>query len=347
MRQAATPLTLGDLAVRAGCQLRGDPQRLIERVATLGAAGPDALSFLANPRYTQALANTRAGAVIVQGRHLEACPVDALVSEDPYVTYARMADWLYPRTRPAAGVHPSAVVGAQVVLADGVAVGPNAVIEDGVRIGAGSIIGAGCVIGADSQLGEDCRLAANVTLCHGTQLGNRVVLHPSVVIGADGFGMARTPEGWIGVPQVGAVRVGDDVEIGASTTIDRGAIDDTIIGNGVRLDNLIQVAHNVTIGDHTVIAACVGISGSTRIGQRCMIGGAACFNGHIEVGDDVVVTGMTMVTKSLSGPGVYSSGIPVEENKRWARGVTRYKQLGDLVSRVKRLEKRVGNSNDD
>lgn len=319
---------------------------MIARVATLGDAGEDALSFLANPRYSGALASTRAGAVVLQPRHLDACPVDALISDDPYVTYARIADWLYPRTRPSAGVHPSAVIGERVELGSGVAIGPNVVIEDEVQIGANSVVGAGCVIGASSRLGAGCRLAANVTLCHDVTLGDRVVLHPAVVLGADGFGMARTAEGWIGVPQIGGVRIGNDVEIGASTTIDRGAIGDTVIGHGVRLDNLIQVAHNVSIGDHTVIAACVGISGSTRIGQRCMIGGAACFNGHIEIGDDVVVTGMTMVTRSLAGPGVYSSGIPVEENKRWARGVARYKQLDDLASRVKRLEKQVTTRND-
>ncbi|MEM9385848.1 MAG: UDP-3-O-(3-hydroxymyristoyl)glucosamine N-acyltransferase [Pseudomonadota bacterium] len=341
MREGPLALRLGDLAVRAGASLRGDPTRTIARVATLSDAGEDALSFLANPRYTRALATTRAGAVVLQRRHLDSCPVDALISDDPYLTYARIADWLYPRVRPEAGIHPSAVLGARVELARGVAIGPNAVIEDEVRIGRNTVVGAGCVIGTKSRLGADCRLAANVTLCHEVTLGDRVVLHPAVVIGADGFGMARTAGGWIGVPQVGGVRIGNDVEIGASTTIDRGAIGDTVIGNGVRLDNLIQVAHNVTVGEHTVIAACVGISGSTSIGQRCMIGGAACFNGHIEIGDDVVVTGMTMVTKSLDGPGVYSSGIPVQENKRWARGVARYKQLDELAGRVKRLEKQV------
>ncbi len=339
MRASGVALSLGELAVCVGATLHGDPDRLVRRVGTLAGADAESISFLANPRYARQLAATSAGAVILRAAELAACPADALVVDDPYVAYARIADWLHPLQRPAPGVHPSAVVEAGAHLADGVSVGANAVVEDGAVLGPGVIVGPGCVVGRGATVGADTRLGANVTLCHEVQIGSRCVLQPAVVIGADGFGMARAPEGWLHVPQVGRVVVGDDVEIGAGTTIDRGAIEDTVVGNGVRLDNLIQVAHNVSIGDHTVIAACVGISGSTRIGRRCMIGGAACFAGHLEIGDDVVVTGMAMVTKSLPGPGIYSSGIPVEENRRWARGVARYRQLEDVIERLKALER--------
>ncbi|MEO0973925.1 MAG: UDP-3-O-(3-hydroxymyristoyl)glucosamine N-acyltransferase [Pseudomonadota bacterium] len=338
MRVDPTPTSLGELAARIGAELHGDPDRHIAQVGTLRGAGAQAISFLANARYRSALERTRAAAVILQEKHLQACPVDALVTPDPYVAYAQIATLLYPRVRPPASVHRSAVVADDAVLGEGVVIGANAVIEDGAHIADGSIIGPGSVIGPRSTLGRDCRLGANVTLCDRVIVGDRVLLHPGVVLGADGFGLAPTSEGWLAVPQVGRVRVGDDVEIGASTTVDRGAIDDTVIGNGVRLDNLIQIAHNVHIGDHTVIAACTGISGSTRIGQRCIIGGAACIGGHLEVGDDVTITGMAMVHKSLKGPGMYSSGLPAEENREWRRGVGRYRKLGKLVERVAALE---------
>jgi UDP-3-O-[3-hydroxymyristoyl] glucosamine N-acyltransferase len=334
-------ITLGELAVKTGSRLEGDPDQTVSHVATLSRADGQSITFLANPKYARQLAGTGAGAVILHADQLEHCPVNALIADDPYVTYARVAALLYPPLRAPAGVHAAAVVAASARVGAGASVGANAVIEDDVVLGDGAIVGPGCVIGRGSRIGADTRLAANVTLYHGVEIGQRVVVHSGVVIGADGFGMARTAEGWLNVPQVGGVRIGNDVNIGAATTIDRGAIDDTVIGDGVRLDNLIQIAHNVVIGEHTVMAACVGVSGSTRIGRRCMIGGAACFAGHLEIGDDVVVTGMAMVTKSLSGPGVYSSGIPVEENRRWARGVARYRQLDGVMERLKALEGRL------
>lgn len=347
MRADPGTSSLGELAARVGAELHGDPDRAVRGVGTLAQAGPQVISFLANPRYREALAQTGAAAVILQARHLDACPVDALVVGDPYLAYAQIADLLYPRQRPGPGVHPRAVVASDAVLGDGVTVAANAVIEEGVHVGEGTVIGAGCVIGPFSRIGRDCRLAANVTLCDRVLLGDRVVLYPGVVLGADGFGLARAPDGWLAVPQVGRVVIGSDVEIGAGTTVDRGAIGDTVIGDGVRLDNLIQVGHNVQIGEHTVIAACTGISGSTRIGRRCMIGGAACLNGHIEVGDDVVITGMAMVHGNLKGPGVYSSGLPAEENREWRRGVTRYRRLGALGDRVRQLEARLAIPSDD
>jgi UDP-3-O-[3-hydroxymyristoyl] glucosamine N-acyltransferase len=340
-------LTLGEIAVRTGTRLRGDPQRRVCRVATLAGADEGAISFLANPRYARQLADTRAGAVILSAADADDCPVDALIADDPYATYARVAALLHPPRRPAPGVHPSAVVCAGARLGPGVAVGANVVVEEGAVLGAGVVVGPGCVIGRGCRIGADSRLHANVTIYEGVVLGERVVVHGGAVLGADGFGIARTDDGWLNVPQVGGLRIGNDVDIGASTTIDRGAIEDTVIGDGVRLDNLIQVAHNVEIGEHTVIAACVGISGSTRIGRRCMIGGGVGINGHIEVGDDVVVTGMAMVTKSLPGPGVYSSGMPAEDNRRWARGLARYRQLEALTGRVKALEEQLASDAED
>jgi UDP-3-O-[3-hydroxymyristoyl] glucosamine N-acyltransferase len=334
--------SLGELAVRHGLELRGDPDHRVSRVGTLHSAGPDAVSFLANPRYRRQLETTRAGVVVLDPGSAEGCPVAALVGSNPYASYARIAADLHPAPGFEPGVSPRAYVDPTANLGEGVWVGPSAVVEAGAKVGRGCFVGPGCVVGRGSVLGAGCRLVANVTLCHGVVLGERVLVHPGAVIGADGFGLAREPEGWIKVPQVGGVSIGDDVEIGANTTIDRGAIDDTVIASGVKLDNQIQVAHNVRIGEHTVVAACVGISGSTTIGRRCMIGGAVGFAGHLEICDDVVVTGMSLVSHDLRKPGVYSSALPVDEARLFRRNAARFRHLDELVGRVKALERAGG-----
>ncbi len=333
--------SLGELAVRHGLQLRGNPDHRVSRVGTLDSAGPDAVSFLANPRYRRQLADTRAGAVVLDPGSADGCAVAALVSDNPYAAYARIAADLYPEPAFEPGIHAAASVDPSAVVDASSRVEAGAVLGPGVRVGPGCLVGPGSVIGRDVVLGAGCRLVARVTLCHGVVLGDRVLVHPGVVIGADGFGLAREPEGWIKVPQVGAVRIGSDVEIGANTTIDRGAIEDTVIGDGVKLDNQIQVAHNVRIGPHTVVAGCVGISGSAVIGARCMIGGAVGIAGHLEIADDVVVTAMALVSHSIRDPGVYSGALPLDEARRWRRNSARFRQLDSIAARLKALERRL------
>ncbi len=335
----ATGVTLGELAARFGCQLSGDPDVRIHAVATLANARAGQISFLANKQYRRFLADTQADAVIVQPEDLPDCPGNALLADDPYVLYARIAHVLHPPPALSPGVAAGAYVSEGARLGEDVRVDCGAVIEHGAQLGARVWIGPGCVVQRDCEIGADTRLVANVTLCHGVRIGARGLIHPNTVIGSDGFGLARAAEGWIKVPQLGAVRIGEDVEIGAGTTVDRGAIEDTVIGNGVKLDNQIQVAHNVRIEEHTVVAACTGVSGSTTIGKRCMIAGAVGFVGHLDIADDVVITGQTMVNKSIAKPGVYSSALPMDEASSWRRNSARFRKLDELAKRVKRLER--------
>ena len=339
--------SLAELAVRHGLELRGDPDARVARVGTLHGAGPDAVSFLANPRYRKYLATTRAGAVVVEPAFADACPVPVLVAANPYAAYARIAADLHPAPDFTPGISPGAHVAADAEVAADAGVAPGAVIEAGARVGAGAWVGPNCVVGAGAEIGPGSRLVASVTLCHGVRLGARVLVHPGVVIGADGFGIAREPAGWTKVPQVGSVVIGDDVEIGANTTIDRGAIEDTVIEDGVKLDNQIQVGHNVRIGAHTVVAGCAGISGSTTVGRNCMIAGAVGIAGHLEIADGVVITGLSMVSHSIREPGVYSGALPLDEAARWRRNAARFRQLDKLAKRVARLERGRGEAEDE
>lgn len=329
--------TLGELAVRFGCTLQGDPEVRVTHVASLEDAGAAALTFLANPRYRGFLQKSRAGAVVLQAKFAADCAAPALIAGNPYAAYARMAALLHPLPTVTAGVHPSAVVDSQARVSASACVGPNAVIEAGAVIGDRAVVGPGCVVMRDARIGADTRLVANVTLCHGVSLGERCLVHPSVVIGADGFGLAPDQGEWLKVPQVGSVRVGNDVEIGACTTIDRGAIGDTEIGDGVKMDNHIQIAHNVKIGAHTAMAAQSGIAGSTTVGQRCMIGGQVGVAGHITLCDDVVLTGKSFASSSIRKPGYYSSGLPIDESARFRKNAARFYQLDELARQVRRL----------
>src|ERR1700732_5273513 len=306
------PVSLGELAVRFGCEVRGDPETLVEHVATLANADERALAFLANPRYRPQLADTRAAAVVLSTASAAECRTAMLLCDNPYATYARIGALLHPALALTAGVHPSAVVAASARIDPSAAVGACAALGHNVSIGARCPVGPHCVLGEDVTLEADVRLVARVTLGGGVRIGTRSVLQPGVVIGADGFGFAPDNGRWVKVPQLGSVHIGADVEIGANTTIDRGAIDDTVIEEGVKLDNLIQIGHNVRIGAHTAIAACSGVSGSTIIRKRCMIGGMVGFAGHIAIADDVVVTGFSAVTHSIARAGVYSSTLPIE-----------------------------------
>jgi UDP-3-O-[3-hydroxymyristoyl] glucosamine N-acyltransferase len=333
---------LGELAVRFGCELRGDPDARVERVATLANADERSLAFLANPRYRPQLADTHAAAVVLSGRDAADCAASLLLCANPYATYARIATLLHPPPPLAPGIHPTALIAPGVRIDPSAEIGAYSSIAEGVSVGARSFIGPHCQLAARVTLAEDVRLIGRVTLGPGVQIGARSVLQPGVVIGADGFGFAPEKGTWLKVPQVGSVRLGADVEVGANTTIDRGAIDDTVIEEGVKLDNLIMIAHNVRIGAHTAIAACTGISGSTSIGRRCMIGGMVGFAGHLSIADDVVITAKSSVSHSIANAGVYSSTLPTEEAHAWRRLVARFKRSGLLEERLRRLERAAG-----
>jgi UDP-3-O-[3-hydroxymyristoyl] glucosamine N-acyltransferase len=330
--------TLAQLAEHVGGRVHGDAGCEITGIATLHNAGPGDITFLANPRYTKYLATTAASAVILNEEYRGDCPGNALVVDDPYLGYARVAQLLTPPPVAQCGRHPSAVVDPGAVVHPSAWIGPHCVIGEGTEIGERVVIGPGCVVEYDCRIGADSRLAARVTLCHGVRIGRRAVLHPGVVIGSDGFGLANDAGAWVKVPQLGTVIIGDDVEIGANTTVDRGALDDTVIEDGVKLDNQIQVAHNVRIGAHTAVAGCTGIAGSARIGARCTIGGGVGIVGHTEIADDVHITGMSFVAHSIRKPGVYSSGTPLEPNPEWRRNYARFRQLDDMARRLRRLE---------
>jgi len=321
--------SLGELAVRFALELRGDPDTRVSHVATLAQAEPGSLIFLADSRYRRDLLTTRASAVVLAPADAPACPVAALVTENPRLAFAHMAALLYPEPKYTPGIHPTAVVATGVRVPKSATVGALAVIEEDVELGERSWVGPGCIVQRGARLGEETRLVARVTLYPGVVLGARCLVHAGAVIGADGFGFALDGSSWVKIPQVGSVRIWDDVEIGANTTVDRGAIGDTVIGEGAKLDNQIQVGHNVSIGAHTAIAACTGISGSTKIGKRCMVGGMVGFAGHLTIADDVVITGCSLVSASIREPGSYSSGMPTVPTRAWRRMVAHLRRLGE------------------
>ncbi|WP_263078878.1 UDP-3-O-(3-hydroxymyristoyl)glucosamine N-acyltransferase [Endozoicomonas sp. Mp262] len=334
-----TIYTLADLAEQSGASLQGEAAKVITGLNTLQDAGDTELSFLANPAYARYLQSTAAGAVILAPDNAVGFDGNALIMDNPYLGYARLSHLFDPAKGAGEGVHPSAVISPDARVHPDVIVGANAVIEAGVEIAEGVHIEAGVVIGHDSIIGRDTHLARNVTICHGVSIGERVIIHCGAVIGSDGFGNARDKGRWFKIAQIGGVVIGDDVEIGSCTCIDRGALGNTVIGDGVRLDNLIQIAHNVVIGKNTAIAALTGISGSTHIGENCTIAGAAGFAGHLEIADNVHIAGMAMVTRSISEPGAYASGTGFMAVRDWRKNVVRFRQLDDMARRLRRLEK--------
>ncbi|BAZ94450.1 UDP-3-O-acylglucosamine N-acyltransferase [Thiohalobacter sp. COW1] len=333
--------TLEALARQLEVRLVGDGATCIDGVCTLQQGREGGLSFLANTAYRKYLHNTRASAVIVADEDLADCPVPALVSDNPYATYARAATLLSELPAPAPGVHPSAVVHPQAQVDTSASVGPLCVIEAGAVIGEDCVLGPNCLVGRGARVGAGTRLVANVTLCHEVRLGRGCLLHPGVVIGSDGFGIAKDQGRWLKVPQLGGVEIGDDVEIGANTTVDRGALENTVIAGGAKLDNQIQVAHNVHIGEHTAVAGCVGISGSARIGSHCLLAGGVGVVGHLEIADHTVVTGMSMVTRSITEAGVYSSGLAAMPADKWNRIQARLRRLDDMARRLQSLEQQL------
>lgn len=327
--------TAGELAHRFGLALRGDASVAVSGVGTLAAAGPGQLAFLANPRYRQQLADSRAGIVVARESDAAGTQATVLLARDPYAAYARIAALFEQLPAREPGVHPSAVVHPQARIAPGAQVGPLCSIGAGSVVEDGAVLGPGCVVGEDCVVGAGSRLVARVTLVTRVRLGRRVLVHPGAVLGADGFGIAMDGGAWLKVPQLGGVVVGDDCEIGANTTIDRGAIEDTVLEEDVRLDNQIQVGHNVRIGAHTAMAGCVAVAGSTRIGRYCLIGGGAGIVGHIEICDRVVVTAMSLVTGSIREPGEYSSGTPLMDSRSWRRNAARFRHLDAFFRRTR------------
>ena len=336
---ASTTQTAAALAERFGLALCGDGGVAVDSVATLSGAGPRQLSFLANPRYRGQLAGSDAGVVVVREGDAEGLERTLLVARDPYVAFAKIAALFDPAPVANAGVHASAVVDASAEVDPSAEIGPFTCIGARSRIGAGAIIGPGCVIGEDCVVGAGSRLVARATLVRRVRLGERVLVHPGAVLGADGFGLAMEAGRWIKVPQQGGVLVGDDCEIGANTTIDRGAIEDTVLEEDVRLDNQIQIGHNVRIGAHTAMAGCSAVAGSAVIGRYCLVGGGAGILGHLAICDRVVITSMALVTHSIDVPGEYSSGTPIMDNRSWRKSAARFKQLDALARQVQALEK--------
>jgi UDP-3-O-[3-hydroxymyristoyl] glucosamine N-acyltransferase len=340
-------VSLGELAVRFGCELRGNPDTLVERVGTLANADSQSVAFLSESRNRRELSATRAAVVVLDRSAADSCPTAALICNNPRATFARITALLHPGPARLPGVHASAVVSPTARIDPTAHIGALAMVGDRAVIGARVYVGPRCIVEEDVSVEEDVHLVASGTLCHGVTIGARTVIQPGAVIGGDGFGFAPEQGRWVKVPQVGSVRIGPDVEIGANTTIDRGAIEDTVVEEGVKLDNQIQLGHNVRVGAHTVIAGCTGISGSTVIGKHCVIGGACGIAGHLTIGDQVVITGFGMVSRSLAGPGVYSSGLPITESKVWRRQVARVRNLESLVQRVKKLEGVAGSEQDE
>lgn len=332
-------MKLQQIAEILNAELVGDDSLSISRIATLENATGNEISFLANKKYRSKLASTQAGAVILSPQDADYFTGNKIIVANPYLAYALLAQAMDTTPEPATNVHPSAIIDPTAKLDQSVSVGANVVIEEGVEIAAGSSIGAGSFIGKGAKIGTNTKIWANVTIYHQVEIGNSCLIHANTVIGADGFGYANEKGQWVKIPQLGTVVIGDNVEVGASTTIDRGAIDDTIIERNVIIDNQVQIAHNVVVKEGTAIAGCTVIAGSTTIGKYCQIGGLSGIAGHIEIADGVVLTGMSMVISGIDKPGVYSSGVPHSENKDWRRNMAQLRQLSAINKRLKAVEK--------
>lgn len=336
-----TVYTLAEIVEKLGGELVGEGATGIRQVATLASAGEGQLTFVANAKYRSQLLTTRASAVVVGTKDREITRLPRIVSENPYAYYAKVATLLNPPAGAESGIHAAAVVGEGARIDPSASIGPHVVLGKQVEIGAGTVIGAGCYIGDQVIIGSETRLFPNVTIYHDCRLGQRVIVHSGAVIGADGFGLANEQGRWLKIPQIGRVLIGDDVEIGANTTIDRGALDDTVIEEGVKLDNQIQIAHNVRIGAHTAIAGCAGVAGSTKIGKYCTVAGSAMIIGHLEIADRVNISVGTLVTKSIAEPGTYTSSIPCLPHRDWLKNAAQLHHLNELAERVKQLEQKI------
>jgi len=336
--------SLSDLVKQFGGELNGAPEIVVRRVASIQSAGAGDIAFLSNGRYKAALATTKASAVILPFSMRHACELPSILCEDPYLYFARVANLFSPPTAINPGTHPSAVIEAGSSVAPSAQIGPHVYIGHGAVIGEHAFVGPGCSIGAGVRVGTCTRIHARVTIYAGCEIGRNGIVHSGAVIGADGFGIARDGAAWLKIPQTGRVVIGDDVEIGANTTIDRGALDDTVIEDGVKLDNQIQIGHNVRIGAHSALAGCVGVAGSARIGRHCTIAGGAILVGHITLADNVHISAATLVTKSIAKPGTYTGVFPFDQHEKWARTAVRIRQIEDLADRLHSVEGAVSNA---
>ncbi|EMK6927277.1 UDP-3-O-(3-hydroxymyristoyl)glucosamine N-acyltransferase [Vibrio alginolyticus] len=334
-------LTLAELATITGGELFGDESLVVSRVAPMDKAQEGDVTFLSNPKYAKHLSECQATVVMVKAEHKDQCVGNALVVSDPYVAFARVVQAMDTTPKPADDIAPSAVIAADVKMGENVTIGANAVIETGVELGDNVSVGVGCFIGKNAKLGNNTKLWANVTIYHEVSLGDDCLVQSGTVIGSDGFGYANDKGEWIKIPQLGSVRIGNRVEIGACTTIDRGALEDTIIEDNVILDNQLQIAHNVQIGYGTVMPGGTIVAGSTKIGKYCQIGGASVLNGHITIADGVAITGMGMVMRSIEEKGLYSSGIPLQTNREWRKTATRVHRIDEMNKRLKAVEKQL------
>ncbi|MFY9261058.1 MAG: UDP-3-O-(3-hydroxymyristoyl)glucosamine N-acyltransferase [Gallionella sp.] len=333
--------TLVEIAAQLGGQVLGDGNVCIEQVATLEKAQAQHISFLTNRKYQSQLATTHAGALILGAADADASDKPRIIADNPYAYFARVSALMNPLPQPAVGIHPAAYVDESAQIAETASIAATAVVEAGAVIGAHTVIGAGCYIGANVVIGEHVRLYPRVVVYHDCVIGDRLIAHSGVVIGADGFGIAMDEGRWLKIPQIGRVVIGNDVEIGANTTIDRGALDDTVIEDGVKLDNQIQIAHNVRIGAHTAIAGCVGIAGSATIGKYCRIGGSAGILGHLQIADHVEIAAFSLIGKSIKSAGSYAAIYPFSTSDEWRKNAVHLRHLDELVKRIKTLEQEV------
>ncbi|WP_086982605.1 UDP-3-O-(3-hydroxymyristoyl)glucosamine N-acyltransferase [Vibrio aphrogenes] len=333
-------LTLAELATITGGELHGNGEVIVSGIAAMDKAGEGHITFLTNVKYRKHLEQCKASAILIKSSELEFCHTNAIVVPDPYLAFALIAQALDTTPEPAERIEATAAVADDVTLGQGVCIGHNAVIESGVVLGDNVVIGAGCFIGKNTKIGANTKMWANVTVYHEISIGESCLIQANTVIGSDGFGYANNRGEWVKIPQLGSVIIGNRVEIGACTTIDRGAIDDTVIEDNVILDNHLQIAHNVHIGYGTAMAGCTTVAGSVKIGKYCIIGGASVINGHIEIADGVTITGMGMVMRSISEKGIYSSGIPLQSNKEWRKTAARTLKIDDMYKRLKTLEKK-------
>ena len=334
--------SLGEIAAHLSAELRGSPETRITGLNSLKNAGEGQIAFLSNPKYVSQLSDCRAEAVILTAAQAETFSGNCLILENPYLGYAQISGWFDPAPQQVCGIHGSATVHASAMVRDDVYLGPNVVIEAGAVLASGCRVEANSFIGARSVLGERCHISANVSIYHDVHMGDNVRIHSGSVIGADGFGFA--PEGTGGyqkIHQIGGVKIGNNVEIGACTTIDRGALEDTVVGNGVIIDNHVQIAHNAEVGDNTAMAAYSGLAGSAKLGANCTLAGSACLVGHITICDNVILTARTVATKSITKPGVYSSSVTsVLPDSEWRKNAARMPQLDSMARRLKALEKK-------
>jgi UDP-3-O-[3-hydroxymyristoyl] glucosamine N-acyltransferase len=336
-----TAYRLADIVARFGGRVEGDADTTVSQIATLDSATSGQIAFLANSKYRSQLELTRASAVILAENDAAATAIPRIVCDNPYSYFAKVSAFLNPLPEFPAGIHPSAVIGEGASISPAAYIGPHVTIGEGASVGADSVIMSGCSIGARASIGENTRMYPRVVVYHDCVVGHNCIVHSGVVIGADGFGIAMDAGAWLKIPQIGRAIIGNDVEIGANTTIDRGALDDTVIEDGVKLDNLIQIAHNVRIGAHTAMAGCSGVAGSTTIGRYCRIGGSAGISGHLSIADGVEVSAFTLVAKSIREPGTYSGSYPFSEIGDWRRNAVHLRHLGEMAARLKQMEKEI------